>query len=171
MTNRFRYLPLLAGLLGGLICGCGPEPTAKTTAAEPTLRFPAILVWTGESARIVWPENALKTMHVNYVTGHQPQPVVIDSDLNIYDLLDLRMTQSGLALMLNPNGVTPIAFTLKPHASQGLDAARGLINGCQWLGVDGSDGAEKRDAIAKAESLEEMIAILRPEAPATTSPE
>lgn len=151
--------------LGGLacwLCGCDrPDAAVVPETPRAELRFPVILVWTDSTVQIKSAVNGLKTMHVNYVTGSHPQPVVIDSDLKIHDMNGLHTTKSGLGLMLNPNGTVPIEFQLTPHARQGLDAARQLIRSCNWLGGDSDEVENKRDAIGEATSLEQMIAILQ----------
>lgn len=156
------------GLLGGLLCwtaGCDRATVAAPPAPEPVLRYPAILVWTGVFARTESATEGFKTMNVNTVLSHREQPVVIDSDLKIYDMADLKTTANGFKIMLNPNSHVPITFKLKPRQSQGLEAARKLLLDCQWIGKDAGNVDETKLAIQKATTAAEIIAILEKEAP------
>ena len=154
-------------ILSGLACWfCGCDRPATPVATRPPqadLRFPVIVVWTGESLFVETPDEGLKKMNFNYVTGTRAQPVVIDSDLKIYDMNGLQTTMSGIGLMINGGGTVPIKFELAPHGKQGLAAARQLIIDCKWLGAGSDDSDKKRIAIADATTLEEMIAILQGE--------
>ncbi len=152
-------------ILGGLACWfCGCDRPAAPVATRPPqadLRFPVIVVWTGESLFVETPEEGLKKMNFNYVTGTRAQPVVIDSDLKIYDMKNLQTTMSGIGLMIKSGGTVPIKFELAPHAKQGLDVARHLIIDCKWLGGDSDTAEKKRIAIADATTVDQMIAILQ----------
>lgn len=158
----------IIAIVGGLLCwaaGCDRASVAAAPVSEPTLRFPAILVWTGSLARLEYEVDGFKTMHVNTVLNVRERPVVIDSDLKIYDMTDLQTTVNGFKLMLNPNSHVPITFKLKPHPSQGLAAARKLLADCQWIGKDPGAVDETKLAISKATTAEEIIAILEREPP------
>lgn len=166
MTKLFRFFPLLGGTLLWL-AGCNRTPAPPAEVPVSALRFPILLVWTGQSVQIKNAVDGLTSMHVNYVIHDRPQPVVIDSDLKIYNLNDLHTTKSGWSLMLNPSGSVPVVFKLVPHATQGLPAARKLITDCQWLGGYSDQVQAKKIAIADASTLEQMIAILQSEPPET----
>lgn len=151
-------------ILGGLtcwFCGCDRPAAAPPVTPQSLLRFPVILVWPGQSVLIERPIDGLKSMRINYLYGDRKDPVVIDSDLKIYDMKDLTGTKGGLAMMLDPNGFVPIKFKLAPHAKQGLATARQLIIDCQWLGGDSDAVQLKRTEIADATTLDQMIAILQ----------
>ncbi len=154
------------GLLGSLACwlvGCDRTPVAEPPA--PVLRFPVLLVWPGQSVMIRSEEDDLKSMHINYLTGERPQPVLLDSDLKIYDMLNLKTTKSGIGLMLNPSGSVPIEFKLQPHLTNGLDTARTLVSGCKWLGGDPDEAEAKRTKLNQATTVAAMIEILQGESP------
>jgi hypothetical protein len=125
----------LASLVS-FLSGCVSKPPAISD-----LRFPVAVVH--QSGGIVESSSAdeLQRMHVNYVVMGKEPPALIDSALNLYLLEKLRSTKSGLWLMMNPNGTTPVSFELK-RLPPGAAAARDCLLSHRWKGSDDAVRAE-----------------------------
>ncbi len=125
------------------------------------LRFPVAVVH--QSGGIVESSNAdeLQRMHVNYVVMGKEPPVLIDSGFRLYSLEKLRSTKSGLWLMMNPSGTTPVSFEMKSLPS-GAAAARDCLLSHRWKGSDDAAKAEwVRKKLAMEQTLAGMVAVMR----------
>ena len=135
---------------------CVSKPPAITD-----LRFPVAVVH--QSGGIVESSSAdaLQRMHVNHVVMGKEPPALIDSGLNVYSLEKLRSTKSGLWLMMNPSGTTPVSFELKPLPS-GAGAARECLLSHRWQGTDDAAKSEwLRKKLSAEQTLVGMIAAMR----------
>lgn len=156
MRGIMNWAALLA-----LFTGCREKPAPAPTLAD--VRFPAVVVFQRSSVALYPDAASLGTMSMGQLNAVTEPPPLIDSSFAIYTLTDLRSTHGGLWLMANPTGSTPVTFTLARAPKSGIDTARELMRGKLDEQTWRSDLEEKRRALATAQTLAEMIAIVRSE--------
>ncbi|MCB1865528.1 MAG: hypothetical protein KDG50_08850 [Chromatiales bacterium] len=151
-----RSFAVLGALLASLV-GC-ERPPREVPVSE--LRFPVVLVFGDTEAQINVNAQDLALMHMGHYTHMPEQMRVIDAQARVFEMRDIQGEHGGLWMMLNPTGLMPISFRLIPARSSGLEAARGVILGCEFFDrVRGADETERvRDAVRRAS---DMASILR----------
>lgn len=156
-NSRWRWVAgvcvmAMAGLLSYFGLRSKPRPPVVGD-----LKFPVVVIHDG--ARVLVRHNAdeLHRLNVGMAMKFDGWPTLIDSDWQIYSMEKLRSTKSGLWLMANPTGITPISFELTRQAEGGVARARQLIIGCRHLG---GDEESKRTALAARTTLAGMIEVL-----------
>ncbi len=89
-------------------------------------------------------------------------PLVIDSNANVFDIKDIKNEHGGLWVMINPSAEMPVKFTLLQHKATGIEAARDIIANCSFLGRDlDTERTElRRERIRKATKGTEIIQIV-----------
>lgn len=162
---------LLCSVLLGSLLGCSQEPVA---VSADSLSFPAILVigvapsgTKYRQARIVMDKEDLGFLRLSIFsalsnTTSSDVPIVIDSTASAFEMREIKGEKGGLWMMLNPNGLMPIQFTLFRHSKTGIEAARTMIETCDYLGrdLDGDRAQLRRQRIRQAHSMAEIIRIV-----------
>src|SRR5688572_29571380 len=110
--------------------GCEHKSAPPAPPKIADLKFPVMVIHNNTSIKIEENADELQQMHVNYASAPKTWPMLIDSEFNIYTMENLRSTKSGLWLMANPSGITPVAFDLKRAPESGLKPALDLIVQC-----------------------------------------
>ena len=169
MRRRLSWL-LCCAILGSLL-GCSREPEIVPVDS---LSFPVILVigiapvgTKYRQARIVLDKEDLGRMGLSVFsalsdTASSDVPIVFDSGASAFEMRNIKGEKGGLWMMLNPNGTMPIQFTLVRHPKTGVEAARTLLETCDYLGreLDPDIIRLRRQRIGQAQSMAEIIRIL-----------
>jgi hypothetical protein len=89
-------------------------------------------------------------------------PIVIDGAARMLDMKEIKGERGGLWMMVNPNGLMPIRFTLVQRKDAGVEAARALIARSQFIGryLDSEGTNSRRQRIEVATSMSEIIQII-----------
>ena len=162
---------LLCGILLGSLLGCSREPEVVPVES---VSFPAILVigiapsgTKYRQARIVVDKEDLGRMNLNVFsavsnTDSSDVPIVFDSGASAFEMRTIKGEKGGLWMMLNPNGTMPIQFTLVRHPKSGIEAARTLLETCDYLGrdLDGDRAQLRRQRIRQAQTMADIIRIV-----------
>jgi hypothetical protein len=162
---------LLCSVFLGALLGCSQEPVAVPVDS---LSFPAILVigvapsgTKYRQARIVVDKEDLGLLRLSVFsalsnTTSSDVPIVIDSSASVFEMREIKGEKGGLWMMLNPNGLMPIQYTLVRHSKTGTEAARTMIETCDYLGrdLDGDRAQLRRQRIRQAQSMAEIIRIV-----------
>lgn len=153
-----RLAKTLSSLLAVLLpAGCHAPP--KPTLAD--LQFPVLVIYPGAGHERFDSPAALADMSTQRVLMHHDTPLLIDSALRIFQLADLKSTQSGLSLMASAGtGRTPVAFTLTATRDSGIAAARALVQKYCTPLHDGPDAPRRREQLATAETIPQIIAAI-----------
>jgi hypothetical protein len=166
-TRSRSTIGLIVAIFSALqsLCGCG-KPAVVKPAPQPTvadLKFPVVLIQDGMAVLPRSSADELLQLHSNYLNiNGEVGKTLIDSDFNIYTVLHLRSTQSGLSQMMHPVGITPVTFELAARGD-GLEAARSAIAACTYLGGNEDQVARKRTAVNAETTLAGMIKVLQSE--------
>lgn len=162
---------LVVSALSGLLAGCSQQPASVPVES---LAFPVVLI-TGTSprgtlpsrARIVVNKEDLGLMRVLLYTELtdtvlSDPPIVIDSAARMLDMKDIKGKHGGLWMMVNPNGLMPIRFTLIRRKETGFETARATIARSRFIGrsLDSEGIARRRAGIAAATSMSAVIGII-----------
>jgi len=162
---------LLLGVLVGSLLGCSREPEVVPLES---VSFPAILVigiapagTKYRQARIIVDKEDLGRMNLSVFsalsnTDSSDVPIVFDSGAAALEMRNIKGEKGGLWMMMNPNGLMPIQFTLVRHPKTGIEAARTMIETCDYLGRDLDDDRAqlRRQRIRQAQTMAEIIKIV-----------
>ncbi len=136
----------------------------RSTPSQPTvnsLAFPALLIRGESKIEVVARLTDLTSMNTNYVVNRPSDPLVVDSHFAIFELRDLKLAKGSLGLLARGQGVEPVTFRLVPYQPAGTpESVRQLVLRVKYLSADPDKDASMRRDIARAETLDEMIAIL-----------
>ena len=168
---RKHISKLLSAVLLGSLLGCGQPPEV---VSPDSLSFPAILVigvapsgTKYRQARLIMDKEDLSHLRLSIFSALSDMssadvPIVIDSTASILEMRDIKGEKGGLWMMMNPNGLMPIQFTLVRHSKTGIEAARTMIATCDYLGrdLDGDRAHHRRQRIRQATTLAEIIRIV-----------
>ena len=162
----------LAGLASVAWLGaCSPKPAA---VAIKRLSFPVILV-VGTAASGAIPSRAevvhnpldLSRMRVALYSTLtdatlSDAPIVIDATASEFEMRDLVGEHGNTWMLLNPNGVMPIRFSLVQRAESDIRAARAVLEACKYLGsdLDTERTALRRARIRHAKNMAELVQIV-----------
>jgi hypothetical protein len=108
-----------------LLAGCKPAPVKPATSTD--LAFPVVVLFSNSAALLYQRADELTKMHVNYVTGSDAAPTLVDSRFTIYSMAQLQSTHGGMWLMAHPSGTTEVTFELQRQAETGRAAALALF--------------------------------------------
>jgi hypothetical protein len=145
--------------------GCTRKPKVVTIDQ---LSFPVIRILESSAeskdighAQIFVDKESLSHIPVQelwYVTD----PLVIDSNANVFDMKDIKNGHGGLWMMINPSGQMPVKFTLLQRKKTGIAAAQELVSNCSFLGrdLDGKRTELRKERIRRAPTGAEIIKII-----------
>jgi hypothetical protein len=151
-----KTLAFFGVLAGG--CGSPPKPVVSD------LRFPVLVIFPGAGHESFNDATSLHDMSMQRVLMHKDVPLLIDSDFRIFHLTDLKSTKSGLSIMVSGGvGRTPVSFTLTSTSDAGIAAARAVVQRHSSGFQEGSDAERRRERLAKAETIPELIEAIRGE--------
>lgn len=154
-----RLLIIVALLAAGVLIYYWKTGLNQSTAVSiDDLKFPVTVVFSTASSYVHHDEKDLSTMSMQAVVMHETPPHLIDNELNLFQLQELKSTKGSMQLMLSAgNGLTPVTFKLKPIRDDSHVQARQLL--ASLIASDLSDeevrGLAKR--IQTARTLEEIL--------------
>jgi hypothetical protein len=153
MLGLMRSVSLLV-----LLAGCRDKSLPPPAVAE--LRFPVVVIY-GKSSAVLFPDSAaLGSASIASLNATTGPPPLIDSDFKIYTLRDFGSTHSGLWLMANPTGSSPVTFKLERARQSGIATARKLIQTRLDAQTWRDDLLERRKALSQEQTLAGMMAIV-----------
>jgi len=141
-----------------LLAGCRSKPAPPPAVTD--LRFPVAVIYEKSSAVLFPDATALGTMRIGHLNAVVGPPPLIDSDFRIYTLQELGSTHNGLWLMANPTGFTPVRFRLERTPKSGIETARELMRARLDKLTWRDDLPERREALAGAKTLTDMVEIV-----------
>lgn len=137
-----------------------PKPAPHEPGVD-TLSFPALLLRGDSKIEVIAGPDDLATMSSNYVVNRPSDPLVVDSHFAIFELRDLKMGKGSLGMLVRGQGLEPVTFRLVPFEPSGTpESVRALVLRVKYLSTDPDQDAAMRRDLAKAETLDEMIAIV-----------
>ncbi len=162
----FKYLPVVVCVawLGSLF-GCSRKPKVVTIDQ---LKFPVIRILESSTeskdrshARICDDPEDLSRIPVQSL-WYVAEPLVIDSNANVFDMKEIKNQHGELWMMINPSGQMPVKFTLHEHKETGIEAARNIVANCRFLGrdLDQERTELRRERIRKATQGVEITQII-----------
>jgi hypothetical protein len=89
-------------------------------------------------------------------------PIVIDANAAILDMKDIAGEHGGMWMMANPTGLMPIRYNLVRREQTGIEAARGLVADCEFLGYDLDKERRnlRSERIRHAQSMADIVRIV-----------
>lgn len=154
-----KLLTALGALLGGiLLIGCEAAPPPPRVD---DLAFPVLVIYPHAGYEDFPSAESLNSMNTQRILHYRDVPLLIDSTLRVYQLKDLKSTKSGLALMASAGtGRTPVSYTLGRTTQSGVATVREIVlRECSPMTV-GIDAERRRELLATAESLQEILAAV-----------
>jgi len=106
---------------------------------------------------------SLHGMAVQLLINLKSDPILIDSQLNIYAEDKLQSTHGSLWFIIHPSGNTDVTFDLKRAPASGLDAARAAMRTQLDLQDWRTDLDQRRKTLAIQTTIIGMYDLLRDE--------
>ena len=132
------------------------RPTPPPTVDD--LKFPVAVLFDQSDCRIHYDAADLGIMGLMRVMNYESSPYLIDNELNLFQMENLKSEKSSLQIMLSMgNGSTPVSFTLKAVRDDLHTQARELLTRSISSTVPDDESAEIRNRILSASTLNETL--------------
>jgi len=151
LSQRLRraWLLFAAVLLGGCAKPAPPRPE--------DLAYP-VLVLFAESGAVAHRDRAdLSRMSLQRILNAHDAPMLVDSRLDVYRLVDLQSTHNFLWQMANPVGHTDVEFKMERVAEGDAARVRALIEEREVGTRHADDRAQRLARLAQAPTLQAMM--------------
>lgn len=141
----------------GSILGCNRSQPPQIS----DLKFPVLVIYPNAGTEVFGKPEDLNTMSLQRVMMYKDTAGLVDSELRIFQLANLRSTKNGLAIWIDGGrGPTPVAFDLVATQESGLAAARDWICRSTSRFTEGPSADEERANLEAAGTLDELIALV-----------